>query len=119
MSGDPEQGYFADGIAEDIITDLSKVSGVTREKLYDLTRGTSGTRVLWLTEHENEEDANIVVRVHLKPALRLRNLQIDLNFAELGVKGRASQGNLITKHLVDRVSRIPKAEQEEIVKKRG
>ncbi|MCB1088983.1 MAG: hypothetical protein KDM63_18250 [Verrucomicrobiae bacterium] len=51
--------------------------------------------------------------------MRLRNLQIDLNFAELGVKGRASQGNLITKHLVDRVSRIPKAEQEEIVKKRG
>jgi topoisomerase-4 subunit A len=71
-----------------------------------------------LTEHDTEEDANEIVRVHLKPALRLRNVQIDLNFAEFAVKGRGAKGNIITKHLVDRVSRIPKAEQEEIAAKR-
>jgi topoisomerase-4 subunit A len=109
---------YVDGRGGKVMAKRFQVSGVTREKLYDLTRGTSGTRVLWLSEHENEEDANIVVRVHLKPALRLRNLQIELNFAEIGVKSRSSQGNMITKHLVDRVSRISKAEQDEIVRKR-
>ena len=91
-----------------------QVSGVTREKLYDLTKGTPGTRVLWLSEHDNEEDAVVIVRIHLKPALRLRNVQIDFNFADLAIKGRTAKGNIVTKNLVDRVSRISKSEQEEI-----
>jgi topoisomerase IV subunit A len=90
------------------------VAGVTREKLYDLTGGSAGTRVLWLSEHETEEEANIIVRVHLKSDLKLRNLQLDYRFAEIGIKGRAARGNILTKHPVDRVSRIAKAEQEEI-----
>lgn len=108
---------YVDGRGGNVMVKRFQVSGVTREKLYDLTKGTAGTRVLWLTEHENEEEANIVVRIHLKPALRLRNVQIDLKFADYAVKGRAAKGNIVTKHLVDRVSRIPKAEQEEIVSK--
>jgi topoisomerase-4 subunit A len=90
------------------------VTGVTREKLYDLTGGSAGTRVLWLSEHDTEEEANIIVRVHLKSDLKLRNLQMDYRFAEIGVKGRVARGNILTKHPVDRVSRIAKAEQEEI-----
>lgn len=108
---------YVDGRGGNVMVKRFQVSGVTREKLYDLTKGTAGTRVLWLTEHENEDEANIVVRIHLKPALRLRNVQIDLKFADFAVKGRAAKGNIVTKHLVDRVSRIPKAEQEEIVSK--
>ena len=91
-----------------------QVSGVTREKLYDLTGGKAGTRVLWLSEHDTEEDANIIVRVHLKSDLGLRKLQIDYRFADIGVKGRGVRGNILTKNPVDRVSRIPKAEQDEI-----
>ncbi len=110
---------YVDGRGGRVMAKRFQVSGVTREKLYDLTKGTPGTRVLWLSEHDNEEDAGIVVRIHLKPALRLRNVQIDFNFGEVAVKGRSSQGNLVTKHLVDRVSRIAKAEQEEIIAKSG
>ena len=91
-----------------------RVEGVTREKLYDLTRGAAGTRVLWLTEHDTEEDANLIVRVHLKSDLKLRNFQIDFRFADLDIKGRGAKGNILTKHPIDRVSRISKAEQDEI-----
>ena len=108
---------YVDGRGGKVMAKRFRVSGVTRDKLYDLTKGTPGTRVLWLSEHDNEEDAAIIVRIHLKPALRLRNVQIDFPFADLAVKGRAAKGNIVTKNLVDRVSRISKAEQEEIAGK--
>ncbi|MDF1851018.1 MAG: DNA gyrase/topoisomerase IV subunit A [Verrucomicrobiales bacterium] len=105
---------YRDGRGGRAMAKRFQVSGVTREKLYDLTAGKAGTRVLWLSEHDTEEDANIIVRVHLKSDLGLRKLQIDFRFADLGVKGRGARGNILTKNPVDRVSRIPKSEQEEI-----
>lgn len=105
---------YKDGRGGRAMVKRFQVSGVTREKLYDLTKGTAGTRVLWLSEHDTEEEANIIVRVHLRSDLRLRNFQIDCNFGEIDIKGRGAKGNILTKHPVDRVSRIPKAEQEEI-----
>ena len=50
--------------------------------------------------------------MHIKPALRLRNMSRPFNFGELAVKGRAVKGNLVTKHAVDRVVRAPKPEPE-------
>ncbi|MDF2374943.1 MAG: DNA gyrase/topoisomerase IV subunit A [Verrucomicrobiales bacterium] len=105
---------YRDGRGGRTMVKRFQVSGVTREKLYDLTGGKAGTRVLWLSEHDTEEDANIIVRVHLKSDLGLRKLQIDYRFADIGVKGRGVRGNILTKNPVDRVSRIPKAEQDEI-----
>jgi topoisomerase-4 subunit A len=105
---------YRDGRGGRAMVKRFQVSGVTREKLYDLTAGKAGTRVLWLSEHETEEEAGIIVRVHLKSDLRLRNFQIDCNFGEVAIKGRGARGNILTKHPVDRVSRIPKAEQDEI-----
>ncbi|MEM9281258.1 MAG: DNA gyrase/topoisomerase IV subunit A [Verrucomicrobiota bacterium] len=105
---------YRDGRGGRAMVKRFQVTGVTREKLYDLTAGKAGTRVLWLSEHDTEEDADIIVRVHLKSDLRLRNFQIDYRFGELGLKGRGAKGNILTRHPVDRVSRIPKAEQEEI-----
>ncbi|MEO0416324.1 MAG: DNA gyrase subunit A, partial [Verrucomicrobiota bacterium] len=103
---------YRDGRGGRAMVKRFQMSGVTRDKLYDLTGGKAGTRVLWFSEHDTEEDANIFVRVHMKPELKLRNLQIDFNFADLAIKGRGAKGNILTKHAVDRVSRIAKAEQE-------
>lgn len=105
---------YRDGRGGRAMAKRFRVEGVTREKLYDLTGGAAGTRVLWFSEHDAEEDANLIVRVHLKSDLRLRNFQIDFRFANLDIKGRGAKGNILTKHPIDRVSRIPKAEQEEI-----
>ncbi len=104
---------YRDGRQGNTYAKRFKVSGVTREKLYDLTLGTPGTRVLWFSEHDTEADAALKVRVHLKPALRLRNVQIDFDFSELAVKGRGVKGNILSRNAVDRVVRIPKTELEE------
>jgi topoisomerase IV subunit A len=87
-----------------------EISGVTRDREYDLTRGRPGSRVLYFAAHDSREESDQnLVRVVMKPALRLRNLERDFLFGELAVKGRSSKGNLITKHGVDRVVRAPKA----------
>ncbi|MBT8036659.1 MAG: DNA gyrase/topoisomerase IV subunit A [Verrucomicrobiae bacterium] len=86
-----------------------RIGGVTRDKEYDLTKGTKGTRVLYLAVHNTEaESAANLVLVHLKPALRLRNVSRPFAFGELAIKGRGVKGNLVTKHAVDRVVRAPK-----------
>jgi topoisomerase-4 subunit A len=81
------------------------VSGVTREKMYDLTKGTKGSRVLFFSVHKSEEEAVPKVVVHLKPALRLRNVEIELDFAEVAVKGRGANGLTVTKNPVSKVVR--------------
>lgn len=85
------------------------IGGITRDKEYELIAGAKGSRILYFAIHDNEADsaANTVL-VHLKAALRLRNLARPFNFGEIAVKGRAVRGNLITKHGVDRVVRAPK-----------
>lgn len=105
---------YRDGRGGRAMVKRFQVAGVTRNKLYDLTGGKAGTRVLWFSEHDTEEEANLIVRVHLKSDLKLRNFQIDFRFAEIAIKGRGAKGNILTKHPVDRVSRIAKSEQEEI-----
>ena len=80
------------------------VKGVTREKMYDLTKGNNGTRVLFFSAHESDKETP-VVNVVLKPAPRLRVKEFEVNFADVSIKGRASKGNILTKNKVDKVVR--------------
>ena len=65
--------------------------------------------MLYFAVHDNEEQsAENMVMVYLKPVPRLRSLSRLFSFGELAVKGRAVKGNLVTKHAVDRVVRPPK-----------
>jgi topoisomerase-4 subunit A len=67
--------------------------------------------VLYFAVHHSEEASrDNMVTVHLKPVLRLRNVSREFHFGEIAVKGRASKGNLVTKHTVDRVVRASSSE---------
>lgn len=77
------------------------VVGVTRDKEYDLTKGTKGTRVLYFSANPNGEAE--IVNVQLKPHSKLKKLQFDEDFALLAIKGRASMGNIITKYPVKKI----------------
>src|SRR5476649_2328613 len=77
------------------------VVGVTRDKEYDLTKGTKGTRVLYFTANQNGEAE--VVNIQLKPHVKLKKLQFDENFAEVAIKGRNSMGNIVTKYPVKKI----------------
>lgn len=72
------------------------VTGVTRDKEYVLTRGTSGSKVLYFTANPNGEAE--VVKVLLRPKARLRKLNFEFDFKGLAIKGRSSQGNVISRY---------------------
>ena len=77
------------------------VVGVTRDKEYDLTKGTKGTRVLYFSANPNGEAE--IVNVQLKPHSKLKKLQFDENFADVAIKGRGSMGNIVTKYPVKKI----------------
>src|ERR1700759_5565855 len=77
------------------------VVGVTRDKEYDLTKGSKGTRTLYFTANPNGEAE--VVNIQLKPQSRLKKLQFDEDFAMVAIKGRNSIGNIITKYPVKKI----------------
>lgn len=79
------------------------ITGLTREKEYDLTKGLPGSRIEWLSVNPNGEAE--IVKVNLKDApdasgRKPRALQVMVNFAELDIKGKESLGNLVTKYSV-------------------
>lgn len=77
------------------------VVGVTRDKEYDLTKGTKGSKTLYFTANPNGEAE--VVNVALKPHAKLKKLQFDEDFAAIAIKGRGSMGNIITKYPVKKI----------------
>ena len=78
------------------------VTGVARDKEYDLTQGKSGSRVAYFTANPNGEAE--VIRVMLKPALHLKKLEVSKDLSELAVKSRSARGNLLTKYDVKSIS---------------
>ena len=78
------------------------VTGVTRDKEYNLTQGTQGSRIAWFSANPNGEAE--VVKVALKPKPRLKTLQFDVDFSTLAIKGKQSQGNIVTRNEVHRFS---------------
>lgn len=77
------------------------VKSVTRDKEYDLTKGTKGSKVLYFSANPNGEAE--VVTVYLRHKPRLKKTVFDLDFSTLAIKGRGSVGNMLTKHPVRRI----------------
>ncbi len=77
------------------------VVGVTRDKEYDLTKGSKGSKVLYFTANPNGEAE--VINVQLKPHTKLKKLTFDIDYAEIAIKGRASQGNIVSKYPVKKI----------------
>jgi len=78
------------------------VNGITRDKEYDLTQGTSGSRVLYFSANPNGEAE--VIKVILKPGPRIKKLQLDKDFSEIAIKGRQSMGNILTKNDIHKIT---------------
>ncbi|TJZ52421.1 DNA gyrase/topoisomerase IV subunit A [Sphingobacterium olei] len=78
------------------------VTAVTRDKEYDISKGAKGSKLLYFTANANGEAE--VVHVQLKPHTKLRKLAFDLDFAEVAIKGRSSQGNIVSKYPVKKIN---------------
>ncbi|MDE5744703.1 MAG: DNA gyrase/topoisomerase IV subunit A [Paramuribaculum sp.] len=74
------------------------VTGVTRDKIYDVTQGKPDSRIKYFSANPNGEAE--IVRVTLKPKQKLKVLQLDIDFADLKPRGKAAMGNIVTKNEV-------------------
>ncbi|MEG2102061.1 DNA gyrase/topoisomerase IV subunit A [Flavobacterium sp. FlaQc-28] len=77
------------------------VSGVTRDKAYDLTNGTNGSQVVYFSHNPNGEAE--VVTILLRQIGTIKKLKFDIDFAKLAIKGRGSKGNLVTKYPIKKI----------------
>ena len=77
------------------------VSSVTRDREYDITAGTDGSRVVYFTANPNGEAE--IIKVTLDPAPKLKRIFFDKDFSEVLIKGRAAKGNLLTKYQIHRI----------------
>lgn len=93
---------YRDGRAGNTYMKRFFVTGVTRDKEYNMTKGTTGTRILYFSANPNGEAE--VLKVMLKPRPRLKKLTLEIDMGELAIKGRSAMGNLVTKHDIHKVS---------------
>ena len=92
---------YRDGKAGACYIKRFNVTSITKDKEYDLTAGTPGSRVLYFTSNPNGEAE--VIKIQFNPTAKLKKLVMEKDFSEVMIKGRASKGNLLTKNPVQRI----------------
>ena len=78
------------------------VTGVARDKEYDLTQGKPGSRVMYFTANPNGEAE--IIKILLKPALHIKKLEVIKDLSELAIKSRTARGNVLTKYEVKSIT---------------
>ncbi|OFX40861.1 MAG: DNA topoisomerase IV [Bacteroidetes bacterium GWA2_32_17] len=104
LKGDERTIYnviYRDGKSGPYLMKRCAITGVTRDKVYYITKGTENSKILWFTANKNGEAE--IVKVFLKPKPKLKKLIIEVNFSELTIKGRNSLGNIVTKNEVHKI----------------
>ncbi|MCE2777878.1 MAG: DNA gyrase/topoisomerase IV subunit A, partial [Algoriphagus sp.] len=92
---------YLDGVSGRAMVKRFQVGGVTRDKEYELTKGTKGSKLMYLTANPNGEAE--VVTVYLTQGAKARVKVFDFDFAEVEIKGRAAGGNILTRYPVRKV----------------
>lgn len=77
------------------------VKGVTREREYNLTQGTDGSKVVYFTANPNGEAE--IIKVNLRRRPKLKKLHFDFDFSQLAIKGRSSKGNMFSKNTIKNI----------------
>jgi topoisomerase-4 subunit A len=93
---------YQDGRKGKVLVKRVAITGLTRDKEYDLTKGSENSKILYFRANPNGEAE--VIKVFLKPRARLKNLILDFDFGELAIKGRQSLGNILTKNAVLKIT---------------
>ncbi|GAF02925.1 DNA gyrase/topoisomerase IV subunit A [Saccharicrinis fermentans] len=93
---------YRDGKAGFVYVKRFAVTGITRDKEYNVTKGTKGSDILYFSANPNGEAE--VLKVILKPKARIRNVIFDYDMATLAIKGRGAMGNILTKYEVQKVA---------------
>jgi topoisomerase-4 subunit A len=93
---------YQDGKDGPLLAKRCAISGLTRDKEYNLTRGSHGSKIVYLSVNPNGEAE--VINVHHKPKARLKKLMFEFDFGQMNIKGKSSMGNILTKNAVHKIS---------------
>lgn len=92
---------YRDGKKGNYFIKRFSVVGITRDKDYDLTRGTDGSRVVYFSANPNGEAETL--KIFLRPKERMKKTSFEYDFSRVAIKGRGSQGNILTKNPVRQI----------------
>lgn len=94
---------YRDGKQGDYFIKRFNVTAMTRDKLYDITQGTPGSRIIYFTANPNGEAE--IIKVTMEPDLskKRQSIFLEKDFSEILIKGRAAKGNLLTKRTIRRI----------------
>ncbi len=93
---------YQDGKDGSLLAKRCAISGLTRDKEYNLTRGTPGSKIIYFSANPNGEAE--VIKVHHKPKARLKKLVFEFDFGLMNIKGKSSMGNILTKNAVQKIT---------------
>jgi topoisomerase IV subunit A len=93
---------YQDGKDGPLLVKRCAITGLTRDKEYNLTKGTPGSKIIYFSANPNGEAE--VIKVHHKPKARLKKLVFEFDFGQLAIKGKSSMGNFLTKNAVHKVT---------------
>ena len=92
---------YRDGKNGPIMMKRCAITSITRDKEYNLTKGTPKSDLLYMSVNQNGEAE--VLKVYFKPRPRLKKVIVDLDFSTLAIKGRQSQGNLFSRYGIHKI----------------
>ncbi|HUX94540.1 MAG TPA: DNA gyrase/topoisomerase IV subunit A [Bacteroidales bacterium] len=93
---------YQDGKDGPLLAKRCAITGLTRDKEYNLTRETQGSKIVYLSVNPNGEAE--VIRVHHKPKARLKKLVFEFDFGQMNIKGKSSMGNILTRNAVHKIA---------------
>ncbi len=93
---------YQDGKDGALFAKRCSITGLTRDKEYNLTKGTPGSKIVYFSVNPNGEAE--VIKVHHKPKARLKKLIFEFDFGQLAIKGKSSLGNVLTKNAVHKIA---------------
>jgi topoisomerase-4 subunit A len=93
---------YQDGKDGPLYIKRCSISGLTRDKEYNLSKGTPGSKIVYMSVNPNGEAE--VIKVYHKPKARLKKLVFEYDFGQIAIKGKSSMGNILTKNPVHKVS---------------
>ena len=92
---------YRDGRGGAIMMKRCAIKSITRDKEYDLTKGTPRSEILYMSVNPNGEAE--VLKIYFRPRPRLKKVIVDLDFSTVAIKGRQSQGNLFSRYSIHKI----------------
>ena len=102
--GDERTTYnvaYLDGESGKVFVKRFNVSAITRDREYDISRGTVGSKLLYFSINPNGESE--IVTVQLSQGSKAKIKSFDYDFADIDIKGRAAQGNILTRYPIRKI----------------